>query len=290
MLYLWEMPEHPNKYTAVYDQKLSTNRFLLMEGTEVSIKAYSRCDAYLRSADLEDLADDPFIRFQLRPARHSAYIFSTEALYFCAAGTVTKVKISTDDLNKLKTSCAFTESDLDQGPKALTDQQMETLASVKGCPPFSLIPILHLSVSKEKIQKLFDCIPNNSAAPLVNQRIIDLLLQLAPDDVQFFDAEIRCVDGVIRDYKLLNFTHKIIGIDHENSIYTKIYQSKAILGFQYLTYKPSCMGKHKLARDSEYLGNCLVTEEIKNAFEVAKIKGIRFVKPEDYYRNVYGKI
>ena len=58
----------------------------------------------------------------------------------------------------------------------------------------------------------------------------------------------------------------------------------AIRGFKYLTYKPGCMGKHKLARDEEYLGNLLVTEEIKQAFEKEKIKGVWFVRSEDYYR------
>ena len=58
---------------------------------------------------------------------------------------------------------------------------------------------------------------------------------------------------------------------------------EAFSSFRYLTYKSGCMGSHKLARDAENLGHILVTEEIKEAFEKEKIKGVWFVKPEDYY-------
>ncbi|WP_131777833.1 imm11 family protein [Legionella fairfieldensis] len=135
---------------------------------------------------------------------------------------------------------------------------------------------------QEKISS-YDCIPNNSASPLVNQKIVDLLLELAPADVQFFDTEVHCKNGVLTNYKLLNVTSTIVGIDHEKSIYTKMSQIDAIAGFRYLTYRPGSMGNHKIARDKEYLGNLLVTEEIKQAFEKEKIKGIWFARPEEWY-------
>jgi hypothetical protein len=141
-------------------------------------------------------------------------------------------------------------------------------------------PIFEIGLPKEKISN-FDCIPNNSASPLVNQKIVDILLKLAPDDVQFFDAEIRCKDGTLTDYKLLNISSTVIGLDHEKSIYTKMTQADAILGFKYCTYIPGCMGTHKLARDQEYTSNLLVNEEIKQVFESEGIKGIWFARPEE---------
>ncbi len=143
--------------------------------------------------------------------------------------------------------------------------------------------IFELNVTQTTITSKFDCIPNNSASPLVNQKIVDLLLKLAPEEVQFFDAEVRCKDGILDGYKLLNTTRTIVGIDHEKSIYSLIESTDAILGFNYLTYKPGCMGSLKLARDKEYLSNLLVTEEIKQAFEKEKIKGIWFATPEEWY-------
>jgi hypothetical protein len=43
------------------------------------------------------------------------------------------------------------------------------------------------------------------------------------------------------------------------------------------------MGSHKIARDAEYLGNLLVSEEIKQVFEKEKIKGVWLVRPEEWY-------
>jgi|688.fasta_scaffold165566_2 hypothetical protein len=144
-------------------------------------------------------------------------------------------------------------------------------------------PIFEQEITQARTIK-YDCIPNNCGSPLVNQKIVDLLLRLAPDDVQFFDAEVRCKDGILTGYKLLNATHTIVGIDHEKSIYTMMKESPtAILGFKYLTYKPGCMGNIKIARDREYLSNFLVAEEIKQAFEKEKITGIWFATPEEWY-------
>ncbi|WP_155823934.1 hypothetical protein [Legionella shakespearei] len=42
------------------------------------------------------------------------------------------------------------------------------------------------------------------------------------------------------------------------------------------------MSHHKLARDKEYLGNILVSEEFKLAFEKNKVKGVWFAKPEEF--------
>jgi len=144
-------------------------------------------------------------------------------------------------------------------------------------------PIFNIKVSREQIQK-YDCIPGNIRAPIVNKKIVDVLSTIAPGDVQFIDIEVRCKDGVLSNYKMLNVTSLIKGIDHDRSIYTKMKNADAILRFKYLTYKSGCMGSHKLARDEEYEPNLLATEEIKAAFEKENITGIWFVRPEDFYR------
>jgi len=149
--------------------------------------------------------------------------------------------------------------------------------------------VFHLKITQAEITR-YDAIPNNASSPLVNQKIVDILQALAPEDVQFFDAEIRCKDGILKDYKLLNLTHKFVGIDHERSVYRKSAKLNIIMIIKYLTYKPGCMGIYKIARDAELLDNILVTEEIKQAFEKAKIKGPRIVRPEEYYSAMVGEI
>jgi hypothetical protein len=148
---------------------------------------------------------------------------------------------------------------------------------------FTLIPTVNFEISKNRVSKL-DCLPNNTQIPLVNNRIRVILENLIPDDVQFFPAKLICSDGELEGYYFLNITHTIIGIDHEKSIYAKMKTVDAISGFHYLTYKHGCMGDHLLARDQEYRGNLLVSEEVKTIFDKEKVTGVRLVRPEDFYR------
>ncbi len=283
MIYLWEEPEILDKYTAIFNWKLSTEQFLLRRGENISLDDFSRCNAYLRSQPL-DLEDDHFVRCVLRPTFHSAYIFTPKNLYFCGGGIVASINVVNQKYLNSLIENIFTTKDIDGSPKALTDEQLQKIYQIEGCPRFSRIPLFEAEVTKSALQK-FDSIPNTSGSPLVNQKVIDLLLKLvSEDDLQFFDAEIHCKDGVLAGYKLVNIIPKIIGIDHEKSIYSKILNTEAILGFKYLTYKPGCMGNYNLARDEEYFPIILVTEDFKNAFETAKIKGVWFVRPEDFYR------
>jgi hypothetical protein len=145
---------------------------------------------------------------------------------------------------------------------------------------FSPIPIVDFEVPQKRLLK-FDCLPNNSSIPLVNTRTKSILENLAPNEVQFFPAKLRCPDGDLEGYYFLNATHTIVGIDHEKSICLKI--DDTLNGFRYLTYKPGCMGEYQLARDKEFVGHLLVSQKIKSVFEQERITGVWLVRPEDYY-------
>lgn len=286
MLYLWVQPEYSTrKLIADYNRALSPNRFLFLEGVKLNIEEIRQCYAYVRSS-LVDLSDDLFIRDQLRRTMKYAYIFTYDEMFCCAGGIVTKIDISVDHIKKLTAELLFTDNDIDKEPKILSDMQLENISASIKQPVFQRNPIFSLSAPKAMIKQQFDCIPNISGSPLVNQKIVDILLKVIPNEVQFFDAEVRCKDGILTNYKLLNSTCKIIGIDHVNSIYSLIDSTKTILGFKYLTYKAGCMGNYKLARDGEYLSNLLVTDEIKHFFEKEKVTGVRFARPEEYYRQL----
>ena len=287
MIYLWETPEYyPNKDIAAYDKNHSPDRFLLMQGEKLNPTQFSQCYAYNRSS-LVDLNDDVFIREVVRRFSQSAYIFTKNEMFSFAGGTATKINISIDNINKIKEALSLTNKAIDKEPKILSDMDMKTIDTLLGQSLLSRTPIFNLDVTTAVIQKKYDCIHNNSAAPLVNQKIIDILLKFAPDDIQFFDAEIRCKDSTLNNYKLLNLTHKIIGIDHEKSSYTNLGTTDLILTIKHLIYKKGCMREYNLARDAEFLGNILVNENVKQAFEEANIKGVRLITPEDYYQSFY---
>jgi len=223
---------------------------------------------------------------QLRRTHRAAYIFTPEQLFYCTSFLVTKINLEPESIRKLKVALSLTDNDIDKEPKALSNQELEIISTFKDCPKFSRVPILRVKATATEIQKQYDSIPNMTDAPLVNQKVVELLMKLAPDEVQFLDAEVHCKDGILTNYKLLNVTRNFVGIDREKSIYSMMlpYAPDKILGFKYLTYKAGCMGTLKLARDEEYLGNLLVTEQVKQAFEKEKIKGCRFIRPEEFYR------
>jgi hypothetical protein len=285
MIYLWEVPENfSNRDFGEYNRDCSPDSFLFRQGIGLNTAEAGRCYAYARSS-LVDLADDPFIRLHLRPAMRYAYIFTAEEMLYCAGGIVSKINISHEDLKKLKRALSFTDDDIDKEPKVLSDAQLEAMRTVITYPHFSSIPTVNFEASKNRVLK-FDCLPNNTLIPLVNKRIKAILESLAPDDVQFFPAKLICSDGELDNYYFLNITHTIIGIDHEKSIYTKMKTVDAISRLKYLTYKIGCMGKHQLARDQEYKGNLLVSEEMKAIFDKEHITGVWLVRPEDYYHPV----
>lgn len=144
------------------------------------------------------------------------------------------------------------------------------------------IPTVHFEVTKTRLLK-FDCLPNNASAPLVNHRVRMLLENLAPDEVQFFQARCLCADGELEGYYYLNVTHTFIGIDHEKSVYRKLKDTEVFSWITYLTYKPGSMGELNLARDKETLSHLLVSEKIKSAFDNLKITGVLLVRPEEYF-------
>ncbi len=149
-------------------------------------------------------------------------------------------------------------------------------------------PIIKFEAYEKDVSK-FDCLQNSSAIPLVNERLANLIVGQANKDIQLFDVKVKCIDGDLEGYKILNVTHAMKGIDHELSSYTKMKQADAILGFKSLVYKNGCMGEHQLARDEEYKGHLLVGQKIHDAFKTHNVTGVWLVTPEEFYDLVHDR-
>lgn len=129
---------------------------------------------------------------------------------------------------------------------------------------------------------VFDCLTNNSNVPLVNQRVKDILEDIASKEIQFINADIICTNGVLKGaYYYLNILNKVMAIDHEKSVYTKYTDSNGILRFEYLVYNANALNGLNIARDFEFAPHLLVNEKIKTAFDKEKITGVRFIRSED---------
>lgn len=151
-------------------------------------------------------------------------------------------------------------------------------------------PIIKFNVSKKQLEQ-YDCLDNSSAIPLVNKRLANLLMEIAGDDIQFFDVSIECTDGELEGYRVLNAIHTIKGIDHERSIYSmqELPRGASIIGsIRKLVYKSGCMSPHQLARDEECKGHLLISQAIYDAFKREKITGVWLTTPDEFYDLVHG--
>lgn len=147
----------------------------------------------------------------------------------------------------------------------------------------SSIPVIDFIVSKDKLVQ-YDCLPNNTQIPIINERIKKILEINCIGQVQFIPTQLNCINGSLEGYYLLVATCLFIGIDKEKSKYKILSNTDEILGFDYLIYKPDCMAQFHIARDMEYTFNLLIDELLCKLLLKEKIKGVRLVEPENYYK------
>ena len=147
--------------------------------------------------------------------------------------------------------------------------------------------VFDLNINQKEVLQ-FDNIINGIGCLVVNQKLEKILSLLIPNDLQFFDTQIKCKDGIITNYKLVNILKSVEGVDHEQSIYDWLGdKADEIMLIRRLVLTKGCMKNSKLARLAEFPGHILATEEIKQAFEAEKVTGLRFVVPEAYYAELY---
>ncbi len=151
----------------------------------------------------------------------------------------------------------------------------------------SQTPIIDFEVKRERLQRI-DCLAHTGAGiPLVNQRVIDILMEITDTDFQLIKPQLNCLDGELNGYYLLNITHTINGVDHSQSTCEWGHDLTYIIGFKRLVMLPDCMGHHHLAREAEFHPDLYVSQTIVDAFERAHIKGCWFPLPEEYHRSFH---
>ena len=144
--------------------------------------------------------------------------------------------------------------------------------------------IFTFEMSKEEASH-YDSLLNNSASPLVNEKIRELLICLAPEDVQFFPAKVICSDGELEGYYLVNVTYRLKAVDHPASEYSILDLpdgAKMMMSIKKLTLKEEIMGNHHIIREGETL-HVVVSQTLVNVFEKEKIKGVRMLTSDEYY-------
>lgn len=145
------------------------------------------------------------------------------------------------------------------------------------------------SVNAERTElSKYDYLPS-SPAPIVNKRILDVLLELCPDDFQFFPviiesgSKVKTAFIIENEYWLININKLVDALDLENSELTFSHENE-VEDIRYILLKEQLLSSEKihLARECSYRGLMLASPELKNAFVKHKIKGCQFLTDEQY--------
>ena len=138
----------------------------------------------------------------------------------------------------------------------------------------------------------FDCLPNTGQAPLVNQKILDILNKLCPNDIQAFPVTIVPESPskhtfVNHDYWLINITKLVEAIDlersdveffdHDPRIEDAIRTIKKLAFIDSDKFAKPLIGRINNKRSME-----IVSSSLAEAFKEAKVTGVEFREDKDY--------
>lgn len=140
-------------------------------------------------------------------------------------------------------------------------------------------------VSPKEFTK-FDCLPNNSTAPLINQKVLNILNKLCPSDIQAFSATIIPDKGSSfenHDYWLINIAKTVDPIDHANTEFSYTPKSLGgdIIGAKKLRFLR--MNFTGIARNQLFSSLKIISPSLAQTFKEAKVTGVQFIEDKDYF-------
>ena len=143
--------------------------------------------------------------------------------------------------------------------------------------------LLYTYFYDEKKLKSYACMPNNGQAPLVNQKVLDILLDLCPDEFQYFPVTIvgenpKHPPFENHDYFLINICQTVDGIDkfQTDLQYLDKDLGGAAYGIEGDLFLKAKLPYFNMARDETLASHIYVAEPLVKAFKKAKINGVKF--------------
>jgi len=133
----------------------------------------------------------------------------------------------------------------------------------------------------------YDVLPNNTPAPIVNQRVLNILTKYCSDDIQAFPVVIRnenpkLPDFENHDYFLINITRLVDAIDKRSSKLT-YYDTENINSIKKLRLQENCLLGYSLARIKGYEPLEIVSPNLVSLLKKEKITGAKFEKDYEAY-------
>lgn len=126
-------------------------------------------------------------------------------------------------------------------------------------------------------EHLNDVLPNSGLLLIVSKKIVDILEQICPHDIQVFEANVYIGEKKIPNFYLLNIVNAVEILDKGKSEYTTIKGTDAILNFKKIVYKfDGLPNNHYIVRNLDYKSHVIVSDVLKEVFERNNIKGVQF--------------
>ncbi len=123
----------------------------------------------------------------------------------------------------------------------------------------------------ENFKKLDIVFTNAFMNILLSEKIISILQELCPDQIQVFDTVIECKDGTITDYKAVNILNEVDVVDLIKS------KKSSVSGYlKYYLREDNCMEKIHICRDKGFRPKIIISSTLKEALEKAKVKGCKY--------------
>ena len=171
--------------------------------------------------------------------------------------------------------------------KEFTDEIKRTIEWMKHKPPLQY----ESSNSREDLEK-FDVMNLSLSVPFGNEKVIQILEKICPNDYEAFPIKLHTSTGVSDKYYLINIAHEIHhAIDRNKTKYKLWFDSNegdedSIRGFDKLLFNENCMGDKLLGRIHEDLGRPMINKKVMDVFYENNIKGISYDPLED---NINGR-
>ena len=133
-------------------------------------------------------------------------------------------------------------------------------------------PLLYMNKNISNFEQ-YDFLESGNGPFLVSPKLAMILDEIAKDDVQLIDADIKINDEVLGGYKIPNIITVISCLDTQNASYQKTSTGITILKMKCID---NSLGNHKIVRMKEDIGTIIVNGDIVNSCKKNKVKGIKF--------------
>lgn len=127
--------------------------------------------------------------------------------------------------------------------------------------------------------KTYDCLPNSSRIPVINNRLKIFIETHLHNDVEFHEVDIHAKNGLLQNFYILNVITKMPLIDLQHSVCEYIPNTKkAIMGFKKVFFIKNPPTDFNIARCSEYLSYLMLSDELVAKMKKEKFKGVAYTK------------